>query len=132
MSKEVILAIPDEMYRRFERRAAATGQDVAGVLIEVINRNETVDEGELTYEPDEAVERERAAYLSLHPMLWQKYPGEYVAIYGGKLVDHDPDGVALSQRVRRRFPNQFVLRRRVEAEPDRILQMRSPRFTQDD
>jgi hypothetical protein len=131
MNREVILAIPDELYRRFERKAAATGQDVAGVLIEVISRHQTVDDEELTYEPDEAVEREEAAYQRLHPMLWQKYPNEHVAIYGGKLVDHDVDGIALSLRIYQRFPNEFVLLTQVEAEPNKVLQMRSPRFAPD-
>lgn len=57
---------------------------------------------------DEAVEREREAFIALHPMLLVKYPGEEVAIYGGQVVDHDKDGVALSSRIYQRFPNEFV------------------------
>jgi hypothetical protein len=57
---------------------------------------------------DEAVERERAAFIALHPMLLATYPGEEVAIYGGQVVDHDKDGVALSSRIYQRFPHEFV------------------------
>jgi hypothetical protein len=77
---------------------------------------------------DNEVEREKAAYFALHQVLWQKYPGQHVAIYNGELVDHDTDGVALSKRVYQRYPDQFVLIRQVEQEPDRVLYFRSPRF----
>jgi hypothetical protein len=52
MSKELTVVLPDEMYRRLEQRAATTGQDVAGVLIEVINRDQILFAEESTYEPD--------------------------------------------------------------------------------
>jgi len=54
-----------------------------------------------------------------------------VAIQNERLVDHDTDGLALSRRVYSRYPDMFVLIRQVEAQPERVLQLRSPRFTQD-
>jgi hypothetical protein len=131
MGKQILLTIPDEVYRWAEREAVASGQEVADVLVEAIHPGTAVDDEELTYEPNEAVEREEAAYRTLHPMLWQKYPGQHVAIYEEELVDHDQDGVALSLRIYQRFPDEFVLITQVEAEPDRPLQMRSPHFAQD-
>ncbi|RIK35790.1 MAG: hypothetical protein DCC55_29230 [Chloroflexi bacterium] len=77
---------------------------------------------------DEAVERERAAYIALHPMLLEKYPGEHVAIYGGALIDHDIDGVALSQRIYARFPDEFVWIAPVQEHPLEEWVVRSPRF----
>jgi hypothetical protein len=77
---------------------------------------------------DEAVEREKAAYLALHPMLLEKYPGEYVAIHGGQLIDHDGDGVALSRRIYARFPDEFVWISPVRAQPLEEWVVRSPRF----
>lgn len=77
---------------------------------------------------DDNVQAEIEAYHRLHPKLWEKYPGEYVAIHKQKLVDHDADKQALYARIRETFPNQFVLRRRVEEEPEREIQLRSTRF----
>jgi hypothetical protein len=131
MGKQILLTIPDEVYRWAERQAVASGQDVADVLVEAIHPDTAVDDEELTYEPNEAVEREEQAYQRLHSLLWQKYPDQHVAIYGGELVDHDPDGVALSLRIYQRFPDEFVLITQVEADPDRPLQMCSPHFAQD-
>jgi hypothetical protein len=52
------------------------------------------------FEPeDTAVAAERDAFLRLHPELWAQYPEQYMAIHGGKLVDHDPDMGALLKRI---------------------------------
>jgi len=54
-------------------------------------------------EEEETVRRERDAFVTLHPTLLAQYPGEYVAICQGVLVDHDKDGLALSLRGHERF-----------------------------
>ena len=77
-------------------------------------------------EPDEAVEREQRAYRSLHSHLWATYPNHYGAIFDGVLIDHDSDGAALSERIEQRYPEQFVLIRRVEQSAERTLYFRSP------
>lgn len=82
-------------------------------------------------EADETVEQEIAAYHRLHSELWRKYPGQHVAIQNGRMVDHDADGLALSRRIYSRFPDTFVLIRQVDAQPERVIQLRSPRFVQD-
>ena len=46
-------------------------------------------------------------------------------------VDHDADGLALSHRIYSRYPDTFVLVRQVEAQPERVIQLRSPRYIQD-
>lgn len=80
---------------------------------------------------DEAVTREQMAYHSLHSHLWAAYPNQYVAIFDGTLVDYDSDGAALSERVEQSYPDQFVLIRRVEQTPERILYFRSPKLIRD-
>ena len=50
---------------------------------------------------------------------------QHVAIQNGRLVDHDADGLTLSRRIDSRYPNTFVLIRKVEAQPKRVLQLRS-------
>ncbi len=86
----------------------------------------TVDE--LTTAADEAMVREREAFLALHPTLLAQYPNEYVAIYNKKLVDHDKDGLALTLRVYQRFPNEFVWIAPLHADALEEWVMRSPRF----
>jgi hypothetical protein len=77
---------------------------------------------------DEALRRERAAFTALHPTLLAQYPGEYVAIHDGALVDHDTDGLALSLRVHQRFPDEFVWIAPLKAQPLEEWVVRSPRF----
>lgn len=135
MATQVTLTVPDELYHRAERIARLKEQDIKDlfteVLTESIMQEETLVQDTLAYEPSEVVEREKAAYIAMHPILWQRYPREHVAILGGKVVDHDTDGVALSRRVYERYPDDFVLIRQVEPEPDRVLQFRSPRFVEE-
>lgn len=72
-----------------------------------------------------------AAYRAMHRELLQRHLGQYVAISGGKLVDHDSDPVALLRRVRADFPNQIVLRRKVEPAAEQTLHIRRPQIEQD-
>ena len=44
---------------------------------------------------DAVVDREAEAFRRLHPTLLRNYPGEFVAIQNGVMVDRDPDQVAL-------------------------------------
>ncbi|MEZ4706583.1 MAG: hypothetical protein R3A44_05220 [Caldilineaceae bacterium] len=60
------------------------------------------------------MEQNVAAYKAMHDTLVGRYLGQFVAICHGKLVDHDSDPVALLMRVRTDYPNQVVLRQRVE------------------
>lgn len=77
---------------------------------------------------EQQVQAEIRAYHRLHPMLWETYPGEHVAIYGQNMVDHDKDYTALYQRIDEAYRDEFVLLRHVEKEPERELCMRSPRL----
>jgi hypothetical protein len=74
------------------------------------------------------IDREMQAYRALHLELKQHYLGEYVAIYNGKLVDHDVDRRTLSQRVHQRYADAVVLITPVEPQPDREFLLTSPRF----
>lgn len=65
MSKEITVAIPDEIYRRLERRAATTGQDMTGVLIEIISRDQILLAEESTDEPDNDVARDPYRFFGM-------------------------------------------------------------------
>jgi len=128
---QVTLEIPQEVYQRAQRVAIATKRKVTDVIttsivLEDIVEIDSADETETT--DDEAVTRERAAFIALHPLLLKKYKGEQVAIHGGQLVDHDVDGVALSRRVYQRFPDEFVWIAPVTNQPVEEWVVRSPRF----
>jgi len=87
------------------------------------NESQDVDDHEKV-----AMDREEAAYHRLHPSLLEKYPGQYAAIYGGELVDHDKDQVELYLRVKARYSGKFVWIAPVRPEPEETYAVRSPRF----
>jgi hypothetical protein len=80
---------------------------------------------------NKAMNREAAAYRRLHPQLKQKYLDEFVAIYEGKLVDHDNNQVELYLRIKTRYPGKFVWIAPVRQEPEEAYTIHSPRFAGD-
>ena len=125
MLREITLPVPEDIYRQVERVATETQRDVIDVLLDIIS-------SEFAPYPENpnraAMKQEIAGYKKMHPDLAQKYLGQYVAIYQGKLVDHDVDPVALHKRVTARYPGKVVLSRKVGDDAEPILHMRSPRF----
>ncbi len=83
---------------------------------------------ELKADEEAAVEREMQAYIALHPRLKEKYLGQHVAIYDGKLIDVDEDYGALYQRIDAQYPDEFVWLATVEEEAMPTLIFRSPRL----
>ena len=55
------------------------------------------------------IHTETQAFWDMHQRLAELYLGQYVAIYQGAVVDHNPDASLLEQRVRKRFGVQPVL-----------------------
>lgn len=102
---------------------------------EELERSAAEEKGATENNGDFPVHEQRAsmlqevqAYKAMHPMLVQKHLGEYVAILHGELIDYDKDPVALLLRVREKYPDQVVLQRKVEKQPEPVLHFRSPRF----
>ena len=131
MGTQVTLTIPERLYERARQLAAQRHMNVEEVLTKVLDATEDALEM-LVPERDEAVEREMAAYIALHPLLWEKYPCQHVAIYDGELVDRDEDYGALYERIEERYPDEFVWLTTVKEEPIETLVMRSPRFMEED
>jgi hypothetical protein len=127
MHTQVTLTLPDTLYKNARRLAQSLNRNVADVLVEAIQLDSIVAGAE----EDPFVEQERGAFLKLHPVLWKEHPGEYVAFQGGKLVDHDLDRSALFFRINQKYPDQFVLMRRVDAQPEGVYRFRSPRLLKD-
>lgn len=132
MAVRLTLTLDDNLYDRVQLLAQAQQQDVAEAIATLLD--ETVprgqgSEGEVErVKTDEAVEREIRAYHRLHSELWQRYPGQHVAIHNGQIIDHDVDGIALSRRIYGRYPDTFVLIRQVNSAPERVIHLRSPRL----
>ncbi len=134
MAVELKVTLSEKVYDRVVRLARLQRQGIGETVVRFLEE-ELPDDGEEEIinwsEADETAEREIAAYHRLHSELWQKYPGQHVAIQNGRMVDHDADGLALSRRIYSRFPDTFVLIRQVDAQPERTIHLRSPRFIQD-
>lgn len=125
MSTQILLDVPDDVYRQVRNVAARTKRAVSDVLLDTIARSFAP----FPVNPQRAeMARNGDAFVAMHPALVKEYLGKTVAILDGHLVDADADPVALLQRVRRDYPNQVVLRRKVEAEPERELHIRHPRI----
>ncbi|MBU6352275.1 MAG: hypothetical protein KGS73_19250 [Chloroflexi bacterium] len=135
MAVELKVTLSESAYDRVVRLARLRRQDIGETVARFLEEElpiEGEEEGVTDWsEADEAVDQEIAAYHRLHSDLWRKYPGQHVAIHNGRLVDHDADGLALSHRIYSRYPDTFVLVRQVEAQPERVIQLRSPRYIQD-
>ena len=135
MAVELKVTLNESVYDRVVRLARRRRQDIGETVAQFLEEELPAEgEGETVInwsEADESVDQEIAAYHRLQPVLWRKYQGQHVAIQNGRLVDHDADGLALSRRIYSRYPNTFVLIREVEAQPERVLQLRSPRFALD-
>lgn len=128
MTVKVQLEINDELYRQAEALARATQRSVTTVLTEAITLEEPTTETDL---PEDSMERERLAFLTLHDQLKKSYLGQYVAVFDQQVVDHDAELKLLYQRIRQKYPDEFVLIRRVEANPEPVYHFRSPRFVRD-
>lgn len=124
MPKQLMITLSDQKYKEFSQLALAENRDVTEVIEEQLE-HEPVS----SLEPRRvAMRREIAAYQQLHPQLMKTHLGKTVAIFQGEMVDFDADPVALLQRIRVKFPNEVVLRRKVEVEMDPELRFRSLRF----
>lgn len=125
MSTKVLVDLPDHVYRRVESIARQSQRAVDAVVADVVARSVRafpVAAGR------EAMLREIEAFRSMYATLRRDHAGEYVAIHGGNVVDHDPDPVALLGRVRRDYPGQTVLRRKVEDVAEIVLGCHSAAF----
>lgn len=131
MTQNVNVPLSDQVYHQLKRWADKHQQNLGDAIAIYLSENPPDRNGELVvlpHEPDPHVEQEKAAYLRLYSTLKEKYFGQYVAIYGGVLIDHDTDYGHLFERVDDNYPDTFVWMTRVSDEPIETIQFRSPRF----
>jgi hypothetical protein len=128
MIEQITISIPQTLYRRARELARSRNRPVDDVLVELLDQALPPDEKGEVDDEETAVKREMQAYITLHPMLKEKYPGQHVAIYEGKLIDVDQDYGALYQRIDAQYPNEFVWLATVGEEAMPTLVFRSPRL----
>lgn len=133
MTLHINVPLSESTYKRVKQWADMRRQDVGEAIAEYLDDTLPAAEKALVApaEVDPAVEREEAAYIRLHPQLKKTHFGQYVAIYGGELVDHDQDYGSLFERIDDRYPDEFVWMTRVESEPIGTIHFRSPRFVKE-
>lgn len=125
MGTKITLTIPDYIYQQAQQIA----QREQRPLVDVFNEALVQIFPAIHVSPDRAhMEQEQIAFYRMHSQLLMRYPGEYVAVFQGQVVDHDADRVALVTRIDEIYPDEVVLIKRVTDEPDRVLHMRSPRW----
>ena len=125
MSIQILVTLPDPVYQQAQKVAQSTHRDVQEFLTEVITQNLQPFP---VHENREDMLREFEAFKALHSQLLSHFKGEYVAIFQGHLVDHDENPIELLKRVKEQYPGKTVLQRKVEDNPEPVLQSRSPRL----
>jgi len=103
--------------RTIAKEEGTTPQDLA----------ETAIRRFLRYEARRRIQSEENAFRAMHAGLCAAFPNQYVAVYRGQVVDHDPDQLALFHRVEERYPDAPVLIRQVTPESEEVYTFRSPR-----
>ncbi|MCZ7671536.1 MAG: DUF5678 domain-containing protein [Chloroflexi bacterium] len=63
--------------------------------------------------------QEQTAYQTMLPQLLAQYKNEFVAIYQGKVVDHDTNKIALVVRLDESYPDAVVLVQQVTDKPEK-------------
>ena len=76
---------------------------------------------------EESLAAERRAFEHQRARLMRRFPGEYVALSGGRVVDHDKQDEALAARMFTRFGEATFYIARLEQSPT-VYEVPSPEF----
>jgi hypothetical protein len=113
-SMSTVVVVEPELYRRVEEAALEHRTSVDEILTKALQR--------FLWELDRRkISEESRIYRQRHAELKAQYLGQYVAMHGGQVVDHDPDFQVLRQRVRQRFGRVPVMMTLVENVAERPL-----------
>ncbi|MCA9998370.1 MAG: hypothetical protein KDE56_21555 [Anaerolineales bacterium] len=127
MTLQVTIPLSEKTYKRVQQWAALRQQDIGEAIADYLT--DTLPNSDSLIvppaEPDDEVEREKQAYIQLHPTLKQTHLGKYVAIYNGRLVDEDEAYSALFERIDALYPDSFVWMTQVKEKPIETLFVRS-------
>ncbi|MBI5563332.1 MAG: ribbon-helix-helix protein, CopG family [Chloroflexi bacterium] len=104
--------------RRLAEASGVTAEELAEQAIRQFLRDEI----------GRALQRESAAFQAMHSDLLLNYAGEFVAVYGGQVIDHDVNQLALVLRIEDHYRDAPVLIKQVTPEIDEVYHVRSPRL----
>jgi hypothetical protein len=108
------LVIEPQLYSRIEQAADEHKIGIDRILTDALRR--------YLWELDRRkISEESQVYQRRHAEMEAQYLGQYIAMHGGQVVDHDPEVVALRQRVRQRFGRKPVMVTLVEEVAERPL-----------
>jgi hypothetical protein len=79
-------------------------------------------------EASQILDRETLAFRAMHAELLTKYPGEYVAVHQGRMIDHDLKLGDIYLRIDEKYPDEIILIKQVQPEIERVFNVRSPRI----
>jgi hypothetical protein len=114
------IAIRDELIRSVEKLAHEQDTDAETLVNEWIER-------QLALAREQKIREESIHFRAQHSQLRSAYPGEYVAMRNGAVLDHGADANELYLRIKARFGDEPVLIAPVMDSPMPTYQMRSPR-----
>ena len=124
MPKQLTITLSDQKFAEFSQLAQAEQRDVHAVIADTLEQ-QAVD---IEHSKVIAMRNEIAAYHRLHTELVKTHLGKTVAVHKGQVVDADDDPIALLLRIRANYPNEVVLRRKVENTPEPTIHFRSLRL----
>ena len=109
---------------QIERQLAKIARDQAATPDELV---EKAIRAYLHEEASQILERETLSFRALHVELMATYPGEYVAIHQGQVIDHAPKLAEIYLRIDEKYPDEIILLKQVQPEIERAFTVRSPR-----
>ena len=125
MGTQITLTIPDHIYQQVQQMAESEKRPIA----DIINHALSYTFPAVHVHPRRAqMEQETAVFWANHLQLLSQYEGQYVAMYQGEVVDHDPDRLALVARIDEKYGDAIVLIKKVTAETEPDVHFRSPRL----
>ncbi|HRJ41535.1 MAG: hypothetical protein KJZ86_15805 [Caldilineaceae bacterium] len=139
------VALPELVVEKLQAVADREGSELADVLAEAVEQyialsppvRAQADKTDMPAwkvrleEQKRRIDAEQKKYEAQHPELFQRYAGQYIAMYQGEVVDSGVDDAELSRRIRSRFGNTPVLITPVLKEPIQTFVVRSPRLAQE-
>lgn len=116
------IQLPPELYDAVRKRAITQKKTTEALVIEWLS--EYLDESE-TSEINQAFEQEVAAFERMRSALLEKYPGQYVAIYQGKVIAIGDEKLVLLDQVREQFGHIVCYIEKVAADSPRTVRIPS-------
>jgi len=116
---------PQNLVERVRRIAKRQARLLDDVMVEALERGLPLLE---TPDAPPGWEQEAETFARMYPIWRLEYAGEYVAVYQGRLVDHDPAFTNLMERINARYPDEFVLIRPIRDEAEIVYKHRSIRW----